>query len=123
MQLVVLLGVDALVLLQVLGALERLAAHGARVGLQWRVHAEMRRDVVALDALDAASLPAACQAEIVGALAANVRLAQMGVQVLGAWGDIGAVLPLAVDSGLVDDGGPLLGPGVVVELVALIVRR
>lgn len=50
MLLLVVLGVNAFVLLEVLRTLERLAAGAARVGLEGRVDSNVRRDVVALSA-------------------------------------------------------------------------
>lgn len=62
----------ACMLFEVLGALEGLAAVGAGVRLEWRVDAEVGGDVVALGTHDAAAGPVAGEAEIVGALAADV---------------------------------------------------
>ncbi len=157
-QLVVLLGVDTLMLLEILRTLERLATNRARVGLErgvdWggsatrppccayvRIISEgrvrvatsgyamtrvlttqMGRDVVTLDALDTATLPTTGQAEVVGRLAANVCLTQVCVQILGTWGRVRAVLPLApyalVLHGLLDGGGTLWDVGV--KLVTLL---
>ena len=69
------MGLD--VLLEVLGALERLAAEVALVGLERDVDADVRRDVVALDRGGAARVPLARQVEVVGALAADMLLANV----------------------------------------------
>jgi hypothetical protein len=69
------MGLD--VLLEVLRALERLAAEVALVRLERHVDADVRRDVVALDRGGAALVPLARQAEVVGALAADVLFADV----------------------------------------------
>jgi len=66
------MGLD--VLLEILGALERLAAEVTLVRLQGHVHADMRCDVVALDSGGTASIPLAREIEVVGALATNMLL-------------------------------------------------
>jgi hypothetical protein len=64
-------------LLQVLRALELLAAELAFVGLEGDVHANVRGDVVALDGLGVAAVPRTDEVEVIGALAADVVLADM----------------------------------------------
>ena len=64
-------------LLQVLRALELLAAELALVGLEGDVNANVRGDVVALDGLGGAAVPRTDEVEIIGALAADVGLADM----------------------------------------------
>lgn len=64
-------------LLQILGTLEGLAAELALVGLQGNVDANVRGNVVTLDGGGAARVPLAGEAEVVGALAANMAFAEM----------------------------------------------
>lgn len=65
------------VLLEILGTLEGLATEVALVRLERDVDADVRSDVVTLDGRGAAVAPLASQVEIVGALAANVTLANV----------------------------------------------
>ena len=62
------------VFLQILRALERLAAEVALVRLQRHVNTDVRSDVVSLDRRGAAVAPLAGQVQVVGALATNVTL-------------------------------------------------
>lgn len=62
------------VLLEILRALEGLAAEVALVWLQWHVNTDVRGNVVTLDGCGAAVTPLARQVQVVGALAANVTL-------------------------------------------------
>jgi hypothetical protein len=62
------------VFLQILRALERLAAEVAFVRLQRHVNTDVRSDVVSLDRRGAAVAPLAGQVQVVGALATNVTL-------------------------------------------------
>lgn len=64
-------------LLEILGALEGLAAELALMRLQRNVHADVRGDVVALDRGGAALAPGAGQVEVVGGLAADMALAHV----------------------------------------------
>lgn len=89
MQLMMLLGVDLFMLFQILRTLELLAADDARVRLEIRVNAEMRRDVIALSARDAAAFPVTGQAQVVGRLAADMGGRQVVVELVGARGDAG----------------------------------
>ena len=99
MLLVVSLGMNLLVLLEILWAFEGLAADFADVGLEGCVHyvqgqgadkrangrrrtSEMARNVIALGAGGVAVLPLAGQTEIVGGLAADMVIAQVIVEVL-----------------------------------------
>ena len=66
------MGLD--VLLEILGALERLSAEVALVWLQGNMDTDVRGDVVALDRRGTARVPLASQVEVVGALPANVPL-------------------------------------------------
>lgn len=79
------MGLD--VLLQILGALESLAAEVALVRLERDVDANVRCDVIALHGGGAAVAPLARQVQVVGALAANMALADVvlveGQHVLG----------------------------------------
>jgi hypothetical protein len=61
-------------LLQILGTLEGLAAELTLVRLERDVDADVRSDVVTLDSGGAARVPLAGEVEVVGALAANVTL-------------------------------------------------
>ena len=69
------------VLLEILGALERLATKVAFVRLQGNVNTNMRGDVITLDGGSTAVAPLACQVQIVGALAANVTFTNVILQV------------------------------------------
>lgn len=77
------------VLLEILGALEGLAAEVALVWLQGHVNTDVRGDVVTLDGCCAAVAPLARQVEVVGALAANVTLTNVvlvdGQYTVGWW--------------------------------------
>jgi hypothetical protein len=64
-------------LLEILGALERLAAEVALVRLEGHMDADVRGNVVALDGGGAALVPLAGEVQVVGALAANVLLADV----------------------------------------------
>jgi hypothetical protein len=70
---------NLLVLLQILGPLERLSAF-APVGLEGDVHSDMAGDVVALGGLCVAISPRTGQAQVVGRLAANVLIGAVGLQ-------------------------------------------
>lgn len=64
-------------LLQILWTLEGLSAEITFVGLERNVNTDMRGDVVALDGGGAAVAPLAGEIQVVGALAADVTLANM----------------------------------------------
>jgi hypothetical protein len=64
-------------LLQILWALERLAAEVALVRLEGDVNADGRGDVVALDGGRSARAPLACQVEVVGALTPDMAFADV----------------------------------------------
>jgi hypothetical protein len=64
-------------LLQILRALERLAAEVTLVWFEWDVDSDVGGDVVALDGGGAACAPLAGQVEVVGALATDVSLADV----------------------------------------------
>jgi hypothetical protein len=68
------IGVGLDVLLKVLGTLERFAAELTLVRLQGHMDADVRGDVITLDGGGAARVPLAGEAEVVGALAANMAL-------------------------------------------------
>lgn len=89
----VLLGVDLLVLLEVLRALERLAADFADVWFERSVDAEMGGNVVTLGTGRTAALPLAGEAEVVGGLAADVVVAEVDVEQLGVGCRAVAALP------------------------------
>jgi hypothetical protein len=64
-------------LLQVLGALERLLTKVALVWLEGNMNTNVRGDVIALDSGGVALIPSTGEVEIVGALAANMTLTHM----------------------------------------------
>lgn len=70
-------GVGLDVLLEILGPLERLAAEVALVRLEGHMDADVRGDVIALDRGGAALVPLAGEVQVVGALAANMLLADV----------------------------------------------
>jgi len=74
-------------LLQILWALERLAAEFTLVWLERDVHSNVRGDVVALDGGGVALAPGAGQVEVVRRLAAYMALAdvflRLGVSMVG----------------------------------------
>jgi hypothetical protein len=88
-------GVSLDVLLEILGALEGLAAEVALMWLQRHVNTDVRGNVVTLDGGGAAVTPLARQIQVVGALAANVTLTNVIIELLGGWQAVAAVLPLA----------------------------
>lgn len=73
------LGVDLLVLLEVLRSFEGLFAYLAHMRFQRGVDSEMAGDVIALGTGRAAVLPPASETEVVGALPADVLVAEMVV--------------------------------------------
>ncbi len=73
-------GVCLDVLLEILGALERLAAELALVGLERNMDADMRGDVITLDGGGPARVPLAGKAQVVCALATDVALANVFLQ-------------------------------------------
>jgi hypothetical protein len=62
------------VLLQILWALERLAAEVTLVWLQWDVYADVRSNVITLDSGRTAGVPSTGQVQVVGALSSHVLL-------------------------------------------------
>jgi len=58
---------------------------------------QMTGDVVTLDTLDAAALPATSQTKVVGAFSADVLVAEMVVERVRRWSVVVASLPLALD--------------------------
>ena len=64
-------------LLEILRPLEGLAAKLTLVRLEGHMDSDVRCDVVALDRGGAARIPLASEAQIVGALASNMALADM----------------------------------------------
>lgn len=87
------LGMNLLVLLEILGALEALLADLADMGLERGVDAEMGGDVVALCAGCAAVLPPAGQTEVVRRLAADMVVAEVVIEMLGVDEGLGARVP------------------------------
>lgn len=76
------MGLD--MLLKILRSLEGLAAELALVRLQGHVDSDVRGDVVPLDGRRAARVPLAGKVQVVGALAADMALADVLVEGLGA---------------------------------------
>ena len=95
--LLVLLGVDALVLLEILRTLEGLATDLARVRLERSVNTKVGGDVVPLGTAHVAAFPLAGEAEVVSALAADVVIAQVLVDNLGVVEDLATVVPSTSD--------------------------
>lgn len=67
-------------LLEILWPLECFAAEVTAMGLQRDVDTDVRGDVVSLDGGGSAGAPCAGQAEVVGALAANVNVTKVVLQ-------------------------------------------
>ena len=84
-------GVSLDVLLQILRSLKRLAAKFAPMRFQWHMDSNMRSDMIALDYRYGAIAPGAGQIQVVGALAADVGIADMILQV--------ATMSLAIPDG------------------------
>lgn len=72
---VVRMGLD--MLLQILRALESLAAEVAFVRLKWHMNTNMGGNVITLDCCGVASAPLAGQVEVVGTFTSNVALTNM----------------------------------------------
>lgn len=72
---VVRMGLD--MLLQILRALESLAAEVTFVRFKWHMNANVGGDVITLDCCGVASAPLAGQVEVVGAFTPNVTLTNM----------------------------------------------
>lgn len=70
-------GVCLDMLLEILRALEGLAAEVALVWLEWHMDADVRCDVVALDGGGPAGTPLAGQVQVVGAFAPDMALADV----------------------------------------------
>lgn len=83
------------VLLQVLWALEALAALDALVWLQRNVNTDVGSNVVALNGGGAAVSPSTGQVKVVGRLASNMALADVLVECLGGLAALLALIPLA----------------------------
>jgi hypothetical protein len=64
-------------LLEILRALECLSTEVALMRLEWDMDADVRGDVVAFDCRGAAGTPLAGEVEVVGALAADMALADV----------------------------------------------
>lgn len=71
------IGMGLYMLLEVLGALERLPAEVTLVWLERDMDADVRRDVVPFDSGSAAARPLARQIQVVGALPADMPLTDM----------------------------------------------
>lgn len=82
-------------LLEILRTLEGLAAEVALVGLQGHVDPDVRGDVIALDGGGPALVPLAGEVQVVGALAANVLLADVIVEDLSRGEALVALGPAA----------------------------
>jgi hypothetical protein len=72
--------VNFFVFLEILGTIESLGTYFAGMGLERGVNSEMGSDVVTLCAGGAAVLPSAGETEVVGALSADVVVAEMVVE-------------------------------------------
>ena len=72
---VICVGLD--VLLEILGSLEGFATEVALMRLQGHMHANMRSNVVAFYSRRSTVAPLAGQIQVIGALAANMALADM----------------------------------------------
>lgn len=71
------IGVGLDMLLEILGAFERLSAEVALMRLERNVNSNVRGDVITLDGGSATRVPLACEVQVVGALPSDVLLAQM----------------------------------------------
>jgi hypothetical protein len=69
-------------LLQVLGALESLAAEATLMWFERDVDPNVGGDVVALDRAGVASLPATHEVQVVGALPSNMSLTEMLLEII-----------------------------------------
>jgi hypothetical protein len=69
------MGLD--MLLQILGALERLATEITLVGFEWYMYSDVRGDVIPLHGCGVASTPLASEVEVVSALTTNVAFTDM----------------------------------------------
>ena len=74
-------GVSLNVLLQILGPLEGLAAKFAAMGFQGNMDSNMRRDMITLDHRYGAVAPGACQIQVICALATDVGIAYVVLEV------------------------------------------
>ena len=74
-------GMSLDVLLQILGPLEGLAAKLAAMGFQGNMDSDMRRDMITLDDRYGAVAPGAGQIQVIGALATDVGIAYMVLEV------------------------------------------
>ena len=70
-------GTDLDVLLQILRTLEALCAELTSMRLQWNVNSDVRGDVIAFNRGGAAGAPSADQGQVVGALPADMTLADV----------------------------------------------
>lgn len=82
-------------LLEILGSLERLAAHVTLVRLQGHMDPDVRSDVVSLDGGGPARVPLTSQVEVVGALATNVTLTDVLIERLWSGKLLAAGIPSA----------------------------
>jgi hypothetical protein len=91
------MGLD--VFLQILGPLEGLATEVALVRLQRDMHTNVGGDVVTLDGGGVAVAPLASQVQVVGALAADMALADVFLLIASLWSVLRA---LSTDRGELD---------------------
>ena len=91
-------GVRLHMLLEILRAFECLSTEVALMRLEWDMDADVRGDVVAFDGRGAASTPLAGEVEVVGALAADMALADvvLAVRLSCVWGMTTACIVLSV---------------------------
>lgn len=74
------MGLD--VLLEILWSLECLATEIALMRLEWDVDTDVRGDVIPFDSGSATCTPSACQVEVVRALATNMTLANVILEII-----------------------------------------
>lgn len=117
--LLMVLGMNTLVLFEILWSLERLPTSRTRMRLQWRVYPDVRSDVISLCTCDVTAFPPTGQAEIVGGLSSDVVVAQVLIQGFRVVVKTPTVAPLA-DCGCVVGGAVVTTAG---EVVACQVER
>lgn len=82
-------------LLQILGTLEGFAAEVALVWLQRNMYTNVRGDVVTLHSGCPAGVPLASQVQVVGALSADMTLADMIIESLSSVESLITLVPAA----------------------------
>jgi hypothetical protein len=89
----VLLGVDLFVFLQILRTFKRLLAYLANMRFERRMDSEMTGDMISLRASCTTVLPLTSETEVVGALSADVCVAEVVVEEFGFREGLAAVDP------------------------------